>query len=173
MKDKKQKIEYDLIKLTPEELIDARFSKDKIEIDLTNAKGKLEIQKFKIDHDIAQLELKEDMRSTEKSIEEIKISRDDLDKDNENYEELFLRHNYDILCGEKELKLVKLKIEKRMGSRASNEAIRMLEGTVKLCEDNFKVFADQIRNGVRKEIKELDHVQLDEGQLDEGAKTDE
>jgi len=162
MEEKKDKIEYNLIKLTPEELIEARLNKDKVEIDLMNVEGKLEIQKFKIKHDIAQLELKEDVEKIEDAIKKIKKSKEEIDKSGDRYNEKILCRDYDILCGEKRLELARFKIKKRMGSRISNEAIKTLENQIELHKHNLKVFTDQIRNKVRKERKIVKQIQLDE-----------
>lgn len=162
MTEKKDKFEYNLVKLTPKELIEAQLNKDKIEIDLMNAEGKLEIQKFKIEHNIPQYELNEDVENIENSIKKIKESKDKLDKKDPRYEEKVICHDYDVFCGLKELELAKLKAKKNMGARMANEAIAVLEGRIPIHKDNLKLFKDQIRNKTRKEPIIQEQIQLDE-----------
>ena len=159
----KKEIEYNLIPLTEVELKETRLNRDKVEIDLMNAKGKLEIQEFKIKYEIPKLELNEDVEEIEKSIEKIEKSKEELDKEDPRYEEKIICRDYDVLCGEKQLELAKLKVKKGMGARIANEAIDVLKGRVLICEGNLKVFNDQLKNKVRKELKVEEHIQLEEG----------
>ena len=128
-----------------------------------NAEGKLEIQEFKIEKNIPQYELNEDVEEIEKSLKKIEKSKEKVKKDDPRYEEKMVCRDYDILCGEKELSLAKLKAKKNMGIRVAKEAIKELEGMITFHKDNLRVFIDQLRNKVRKERIIPKQIQLENG----------
>lgn len=162
MSDKKEKLKYNLVKLTDTELKEAILNKDKIEIDLLSSEGKLEIQNFKINNNIPQYELNEDIENIEDSLEKIKEHRDKLDKEDSRYDEKLICHKYDLFCGERELELSKLKAKKNMGDRIARDAIDKLKEVIVMHKHNLKVFKDQIRNKVRKERIVPEQIQLNE-----------
>ena len=155
---KKEEIEYEDVKLTEEEVRNAKYGLDDCKLNILVNKNKLELLKYNVDNDIPKSVAREGLRKMERDLEELEEKLIQMEKpEGEDFtgEEIDKR-----IILESTIKSCKQKIEEKdleiklgLPSRDLNMVISKTEEELKRFESGLKEFQYAIRNKTRKVMK--------------------
>lgn len=187
---KKQKIEFENIKMNEEEVRLARYMFDDHKIKILKNKNKLKLLQYQLDNDIPKCLSRNVIKSMEKDIVKYKDQLNDLRKgvtlpseDDLEYEtRVKVKKEVDemteedklnneeivkstILDCKQQIEAEKLEYELRISTRKINQAMDNIKDTLKLDEGNMKIYQRMVRTKTRQEPKK--RIQLEEVEVSE------
>ena len=157
--NKKNKIEYDLIPMSEEELREAKYNLDSCESRILQLENSIKLRAFERENEVNERVLKEKIKGEKKDLEKCKKDLAELKESEDNYEDKSLKLKHEILYGTLSIKEDETDLHLKLPSRNLNVLDRKDLDQLRVLRLNMKVFKDQFRNKVKKVPKQ--HVQLE------------
>jgi len=155
-----EKIKYDLIPLTGEEIIEAKYNYDSLRSQIFQTENTLKLLDYRIKNDIPNKIFKEQLKEDKKGLLAAKKALKNLDKSDKNYKDKKLKIESDIFAGEMMIKEKEFDLKVGLPTRKLNSIKRQNIENLKRMKMQLKMWKDRVKNKVKKQIRQ--QVQLNE-----------